>query len=105
LVAERFGLPLFFYACWGEADGGYQAAHFGEVLFEGEALAEVVMWYTGLSAESQRRWDGFVESLDPAGDLSGRVEAAREGWGQEGDGPLAWGYTRLINASSEPDVE
>jgi hypothetical protein len=101
LVRERYGLPLFFYACWGEADADYQAAHFGRVLFEGEVLAEVVMWYTGLSDESRARWDGFVESLDPGGDLLEQVEAAREGWGEAGDDPLGRGYGWLVNALEE----
>jgi hypothetical protein len=98
LVRERYGLPLFFYACWAEPDTAYQEAHLGGVLFEGESLAEMVMWYTGLSAEVRGRWDGFIGSLDPAQPIRVQVEASRTAGGEEGADPLARGYDLLLGA-------
>lgn len=96
-IRERFGLPLFYYAFWGEADEVYQTGHFGEVLFDGERMAQMVLWYTGLSAEDQQRWDVFVESLDPSSLLEDQVDAARDVWDGDEDDPLSWGYTQIFN--------
>lgn len=104
-VRERFGLPLFYYACWAEADEAFQAAHFGGVMFEGEDLAEMVAWYTGLPEALQAQWDGFVSSLDPAAASSLRAQAemahAAAAVADEDD-PLGWGFTRVIEALGVP---
>ena len=104
-VRERFGLPLFYYARWAEADEAFQAAHFGSVVIQGEELAEMVAWYTGLSEALQAQWDGFVSSLDPAAapSLRSQAEAAHAAAAvADEDDPLGWGFTRVIEALGAP---
>ncbi len=97
-VRERFGLPLFFYACWAEPDADYQQAHFGESVIQGKRLVEMVAWYTGLSGKSRERWDGFIGSLDPTQPIRAQVEASRAFDRQEEADPLGRGYNLLLSA-------
>lgn len=104
-MRERFGLPLFYYAAWAEADEAFQEAHFGDVVIQGEELAEMVAWYTGLSEALQTQWDGFVSSLDPAAapSLRSQAEAAHAAAAvADEDDPLGWGFTRVIEALGVP---
>lgn len=97
-VLERFGMPLFFYAYWVEPDTAYQTEHLGAVRLEGDWLAKFAVWYSSLPQEQQARWDGFIESLDPAQRYKGQVAAARETDLQAGDHSLSRGYDLLFNA-------
>ncbi len=97
-VRERYGLPLFFYAYWAEADTEYQDAHFGGTIFQDGPLLKMVAWYTGLSAESQAKWDGFVGSLDVSASIRDQVEAFGDANELGGVDSLEWGCTHLLNA-------
>ncbi len=70
-------LPVFCFALWSRPDRGFQEAHFGKVLLEGEDLAEYVVWYCGLNSEEAREWDQLIAGCEPDGDLRPAIKRFR----------------------------
>ncbi len=70
-------VPVVCYALWTQPDEGFQVAHFGRVVLDGEELAEYILWHEGVSLEQARLWDGFLETLRPGKDLRDKLKAFR----------------------------
>ncbi|MBW1871246.1 MAG: hypothetical protein JRJ19_04225, partial [Deltaproteobacteria bacterium] len=64
-IHAKSGLPTFAYAYWAEPDGKFQKKHFGNVVLKDEALAEYVLWRSGLTAQEGVEWDDFLKKLKP----------------------------------------
>lgn len=58
-------LPALAYAVWAEANEPFQKEHFGDVILQGDKLAQYVVWRAGLDADKAREWDEFVAGLKP----------------------------------------
>jgi len=78
-ILDHQKMPGLVYAGWSEPDEHYQKQRFGRVLLREKDLIEYVVWYKGLGPEVARRWDAFVESLDPSEDLRSRLESVKAG--------------------------
>ena len=62
-------LPDILHAIWSEPTTDFQTKHFGQVVLEGEALAEYVFWHTSLPIKMAEPWDKFLASLEPGHEL------------------------------------
>jgi len=68
-----FGLPLLCEASWAVPDAAWQERHLGRVVLEGVALADYCRAQALLPDEAAERWTAFLEGLEPAPDLAGRI--------------------------------
>jgi len=89
-------LPTFAYALWAEPDAAYQQARFGKPALTGQALAEVIGWRCGLSADEAAQWDAFLGGLAPGKDLAKKLGAFRFKGEPAGRDSLADFATRRI---------
>ncbi len=70
--------PAFAWAVWAEADAAVQQRRLGKVAYEGNELAQFVMWYAGLEGEAKQRADALIESLGGEPDAQAKLEALRQ---------------------------
>lgn len=68
-------LPVFCYANWSQADTGFQTAHFGSVILDGDQLAQYCFWLAGIEKEPAREWQLFLSSLQPEQALKAELTA------------------------------
>ena len=76
--------PEFCYAFWSEPNPANQEKHFGKVVLAGEALAEYLLWYRGLTPDEMRQWDALVAGLKPAMDAKKALDEFRFGGPAQG---------------------
>ena len=67
-------LPNIFYATWSESNEAFQNEHFGQLLVDGEALAEYWYWHAGLEKNKSKQWDAFISTLKPGPDLADELQ-------------------------------
>lgn len=98
--------PDFCYAFWSLPDEGFQKAHFGKLILEGEDLAEYCLWRDCLSKNESKEWDEFISGLKPNDDLLETLESFgfSESVSDSGDefSPPTYLFMRNLEAGS-PD--
>lgn len=67
-AGEYSPLPAFFFATWATPDEGFQKAHFGKVLVNGDDLLTCVLWRNGLNSSEGRECDTLLAGLQPSDD-------------------------------------
>lgn len=65
LIVGEGGLPNFAFAVWAKPDVIIQERHFGEVILEGKALEEFVLWEKGLDDKRTEKWQTCLNTLAP----------------------------------------
>jgi hypothetical protein len=69
--------PFACYATWACPNEGFQARHFGSVVFQGDELAQYSLWRASLDVQRGREWDAFLAKLEPGPGLTNRFESFR----------------------------
>ncbi len=69
--------PFLAYASWAVPADAVQKERFGRVLLRGQALAEYVLWFHGLSKEDAAEWEAFIAGLRPDAALTSRLTGFR----------------------------
>lgn len=62
-------LPVFCYASWSVPDAGFQTAHFGSVILEGDELVQYCLWHSSLGEERAHEWESFLSGMQPGQEL------------------------------------
>ncbi len=89
-------LPVQLFAVWSEPKDSYQEQHFGQVILDGQNLADYVLWYLSLSEQESQQWDMFMDATKPSDDFLVRLNAFR--LSAQGDSPRE----RKNNVLDEP---
>ena len=74
LNADR-ALPVLCFASWSSPATGFQEAHFGKVVLEGDDLTEYCLWFNGLNEKQAGEWEKIMAGLQPGQSLKGELEA------------------------------
>jgi hypothetical protein len=74
LNADR-ALPVLCFASWSRPATGFQEAHFGKIVLEGDDLTEYCLWFNGLNAQQAGEWEKILDGLQPGQVLKDQLDA------------------------------
>jgi hypothetical protein len=74
LNANR-ALPVLCFASWSSPAVGFQEAHFGQVILDGDDLTEYCLWFNSLSEKQAGEWEKILASWQPGQGFKGKLDA------------------------------
>jgi len=74
LNANR-ALPVLCFVSWSRPAVGFQEAHFGQVILDGDDLTEYCLWFNSLNEKQAGEWEKILPGLRPGQGLKDKLEA------------------------------